>query len=182
MKTSYTRLKELHLSIEEAQCNSSGCSRWECCCVMLLKEVIIARLLARNTNFKWFDAISNFRNLQPVDSSGLSYPKGTCIQNRLALLFLLYIEIVYSHHWFTSVLLFSDITLRYKEIRRQKQEHKYEKDKCLSNGDGHSSILDEQNGNKLRERKLWGTDKGLKGTQSAQVDLVDSFNLILPNL
>ncbi|NXX53184.1 PTSS2 synthase, partial [Scopus umbretta] len=47
-----------------------------------------------------------------------------------------------------------DITLRYKEIRRQKQEHKYEKDKCLSNGDGHSSILDEQNGNKLRERKL----------------------------
>ncbi|XP_044871384.1 phosphatidylserine synthase 2 isoform X2 [Mauremys mutica] len=47
-----------------------------------------------------------------------------------------------------------DITLRCKEIRRQQQEHKYEKDKCLSNGDGHSSVPDEQNGNKLRERKL----------------------------
>lgn len=54
----------------------------------------------------------------------------------------------------TSAFLFRDITLRYKEIRRQKQEHKYEKDKCLSNGDGHSSILDEQNGSKLRERRL----------------------------
>lgn len=88
--------------------------------------------------------------------NGLSYPKGACIQNRTGLLFLLYIETVYSHHWYTHlfVFLFSDITLRYKEIRRQKQEHKYEKDKCLSNGDGHSSILDEQNGNKLRERKL----------------------------
>jgi len=52
------------------------------------------------------------------------------------------------------VFLFSDITLRYKEIRRQKQEHKFEKDKCLSNGDGHAPVLDEQNGNKLRERKL----------------------------
>lgn len=47
-----------------------------------------------------------------------------------------------------------DITLRYKEIRRQKQEHRHEKDKCLSNGDGHSALLDEPNGNKLRERKL----------------------------
>lgn len=47
-----------------------------------------------------------------------------------------------------------DITLRYKEIRRQKQEHKHEKDKCLSNGDGHSAMLEEQNGNKLKERKL----------------------------
>ncbi|XP_050808847.1 phosphatidylserine synthase 2 isoform X2 [Gopherus flavomarginatus] len=47
-----------------------------------------------------------------------------------------------------------DITLRCKEIRRQQQEHKYEKDKCLSNGDGHSPVPDEQTGNKLKERKL----------------------------
>lgn len=47
-----------------------------------------------------------------------------------------------------------DITLRYKEIRRQKQEHRHEKDKCLSNGDGHSALLDEPNASKLRERKL----------------------------
>lgn len=81
------------------------------------------------------------------------YPKGTCIHSGLVVVFLLCIEIVYSH-LFVVFFHFSDITLRYKEIRRQKQEHKYEKDKCLSNGDGHSSILDEQNGNKLRERKL----------------------------
>lgn len=51
-----------------------------------------------------------------------------------------------------------DITLRYKEIRRQKQEHRQEhrpeKDKCLSNGDGHSALLEEPSGGKLRERKL----------------------------
>lgn len=47
-----------------------------------------------------------------------------------------------------------DITLRYKEIRRQKQEHRHEKDRCLSNGDGHSALLDEPNGSKPRERKL----------------------------
>ncbi|XP_034272606.2 phosphatidylserine synthase 2 [Pantherophis guttatus] len=37
-----------------------------------------------------------------------------------------------------------DITLRYKEIRRQKQEHKFGKDKYLSNGDG-QSVLDTTN-------------------------------------
>nr|XP_028592007.1 phosphatidylserine synthase 2 isoform X2 [Podarcis muralis] len=35
-----------------------------------------------------------------------------------------------------------NITLRYKEIRRQKQEHKYGKDNCLSNGDGHPALDD----------------------------------------
>ncbi|XP_013925742.1 PREDICTED: phosphatidylserine synthase 2 [Thamnophis sirtalis] len=45
-----------------------------------------------------------------------------------------------------------DITLRYKEIRRQKQEHKFGKDKYLSNGDGQS--VNEYLKNKLREKKL----------------------------
>lgn len=82
----------------------------------------------------------------------LHYPKGTCTQSS-PVGFAVY-EIVYSHPWFMFGFLFSDITLRYKEIRRQKQEHKHEKDKCLSNGDGHSAVLEEQNENKLRERKL----------------------------
>ncbi|ETE62193.1 Phosphatidylserine synthase 2, partial [Ophiophagus hannah] len=47
-----------------------------------------------------------------------------------------------------------DITLRYKEIRRQKQEHKFGKDKYLSNGDGQSVLLNEYLKNKLREKKL----------------------------
>uniref|UniRef100_A0A8C6VBK1 Phosphatidylserine synthase n=1 Tax=Naja naja TaxID=35670 RepID=A0A8C6VBK1_NAJNA len=47
-----------------------------------------------------------------------------------------------------------DITLRYKEIRRQKQEHKFGKDKYLSNGDGQSVLVNEYLKNKLREKKL----------------------------
>lgn len=68
----------------------------------------------------------------------------------LAQLFVPCVRVVYPHLFVLS----SDITLRYKEIRRQKQEHRHEKDKCLSNGDGHPSVLDEQDGSKLRDRKL----------------------------
>ncbi|XP_035748948.1 phosphatidylserine synthase 2 [Egretta garzetta] len=84
--------------------------------------------------------------------------KGSSIRNWVTLPFCItqcwILGIILVLTWTAWRFFIRDITLRYKEIRRQKQEHKYGKDKCLSNGDGHSAILDEQNEDKLRERKL----------------------------
>lgn len=80
----------------------------------------------------------------------VTLPRDSGVRSRLAQLLVPCVQIVYPHLFVLS----SDITLRYKEIRRQKQEHRHEKDKCLSNGDGHPSVLDEQDGSKLRDRKL----------------------------